>query len=167
MSAPTIGLFNFRKERVEKMKPYKSVLSVLAIAGLMLLTAACSQEPAEIYYRSDECVHCKMMIMDNQFAAQLVTTTGKAYKFDAIECLAAYYNDNSTELKNAVLYVSDYDRPGSWLNARETQFVKSEVVQSPMGESLLAFSSSQEAKKHTAEKPGKILQWDDVLELKK
>lgn len=144
------------------MKSYKHILSVIFIAVLML---GCSQEPAEIHYGSDECVHCKMMIMDNQFAAQLVTTTGKAYKFDAIECLAEYYRDNISDLEGAALYVSNYDEPGKWLSAPEARFVKSEVVKSPMGESLLALPSIQEAEEHVAEKPGTILQWDELLKL--
>lgn len=138
------------------------VLKVIVAIGLLLLATACSQEPAEIHYGSDECTHCKMMITDNQFASQIVTDKGKAYKFDAIECMAVYHRMNEDELEGAKLYVSNYDNPGSWLNAKEVQFVKSEVVNSPMGESLLAFPSQEEAEEHVSERPGKLLQWAEV-----
>ncbi len=141
------------------------ILPLLVIAAMLFVMTACSQEPAEIHYASDECTHCKMMITDKQFASQVVTDKGKAYKFDAIECMAAYYQNNSGELENAMLYVSNYDKPGEWINARRAQFVKSEVVNSPMGESMLAFPSSKEAKEHTSERPGALLQWDEVSQI--
>ncbi|MDZ7716787.1 MAG: nitrous oxide reductase accessory protein NosL [Balneolaceae bacterium] len=134
-----------------------NTIKVIAIMGMLLLVTACSQEPAEIHYGSDECAHCKMMITDEQFAAQIVTDKGKAIKFDAIECMAGYYQINKDELDGAMLYVTNYDEPGNWLNAKEAQYVKSEVVNSPMGESLLAFPSQKEAKKHIAERPGQLL----------
>lgn len=132
------------------------------ILSLWLLAAACSQEPAVIHYGSDECAHCKMMITDNQFASQIVTEKGKAYKFDAIECMTAYSREHHDDLDGALRYVSNYNEGGTWLRAEEAQYVKSEVVNSPMGESLLAFPSSESARQHMAERPGRLLQWKEV-----
>lgn len=142
------------------------VIKVLFVLGLLLLTTACSQEPAEVHYGSDECAHCKMMITDNQFASQIVTAKGKAYKFDAIECMAVYQREHSDELEGAMFYVNNYNEGGTWLNAKEAQFVKSEVVNSPMGESLLAFPSQEEAREHINEKPGRLLSWAEVSQIK-
>lgn len=133
---------------------------------LLVLISACSQEPAEIHYGSDECVHCKMMITDSQFASQIVTEKGKALKFDAIECMAVYHRNHSEELKDAKLWVNNYNNPGEWLLAPDAQFVKSEVVNSPMGESLLAFPSQEVAKKHVQDKPGLLMDWEKVSNTK-
>lgn len=133
---------------------------------LVVLISACSQEPAEMHYGSDECVHCKMMITDSQFASQIVTEKGKAIKFDAIECMAVYHRNNSNELKGAKLWVNNYNNPGEWLSAPNAQFVKSEVVNSPMGESLLAFPSQEVAKRHLQNKPGKLMDWEKVSNTK-
>lgn len=133
---------------------------------LVLLVTACSQEPVEIHYGSDGCAYCKMMITNDHFSAQLVTTKGKGYTFDSIECLAAYHRENSRQLQDAKLWVNNYNNPGQWLQAPRAQYVKSEVVQSPMGESLLALPSSDKAKKHTNEKPGKLMKWKEVKQLK-
>ncbi|PAU93280.1 hypothetical protein CK503_12720 [Aliifodinibius salipaludis] len=138
------------------------IFKIIAVLGLLLLATACSQEPAVIHYGSDECTHCKMMITDEQFASQIVTDKGKALKFDAIECMAVYQRENADELQGAIRYVSDYNQPGNWLKAKEAQFVKSEVVNSPMGESVLAFPTEEEAKKHTSERPGQLLEWAEV-----
>ena len=139
--------------------------SIKSISLLLLgafLIVACSQEPAEIHFGSDECAHCKMMITDPQFASQIVTDKGKAIKFDAIECMAVYQRNHSDELKNAKLWVSNYNDPGNWLLAPNARFVKSEVVKSPMGEALLAFPSQETAQKHLQDKPGKLVSWDEV-----
>lgn len=141
------------------------LLKIIAVIGLLLLVTACSQEPAEIHYGNDECAHCKMMITDAQFASQIVTDKGKVHKFDAIECMAIYYQMNQDELDGAKLYVSNYAKPGNWLNAKKTQFVKSEVVNSPMGESLIAFPSRKEAEKHISDRPGKLLKWAEVSQI--
>lgn len=143
-----------------------TIKMVLVVGVLMLLFAGCSQEPAKIHYGSDECAHCKMMITDEQFASQIVTDKGKAYKFDAIECMAVYHRNNRNNLTGAILYVSDYNEPGNWLNVKEAHFVKSEVVNSPMGESLLAFPSEKEAREHVAERPGTLLKWAEVSQTK-
>lgn len=141
------------------------ILKVIAVVGLLLLATACSQEPEAIHYGSDECAHCKMMITDEQFASQIVTDKGKALKFDAIECMAVYQRENNDELQGAIRYVSDYNQPGNWLEVGEAQFVKSEVVNSPMGESLLSFSSKEEAQKHLSERPGQLLKWAEVSQI--
>ena len=135
-----------------------------AIAALVMILfiSACSQEPVEIHYASDECAHCKMMITDDQFASQLITEKGKALKFDAIECMAAYHRENKEELSGASLWVSNYENPGMWLEAYDAVFVKSEVIKSPMGASLLALPDKEIATEHIQEKPGHILVWDEV-----
>lgn len=132
----------------------------------ILFMTACSQEPATIHYGSDECAHCKMMITDPQFASQVVTEKGKVYKFDAIECMAVYQRQHSNELKGAKLWVNNYGNPGEWLAAQEAQYVKSEVIKSPMGESLLAFPTQEDAEIHMQEKPGTLLSWSQVSDIK-
>lgn len=144
----------------------KTIQATILMTVLLLFITACSQEPATIHYGSDECQHCKMMITDNRFAAQLVTEKGKALKFDAIECLAAYKENNSKELKAAKLWVSNYESPGEWLAVPKAQFVKSEVINSPMGASLLALPSEDAAISHIQEKPGELLSWEEVKSVK-
>lgn len=141
------------------------IVKVIAVIGLLLLATACNQEPAEVHYDSDECAHCKMMITDEQFASQIVTDKGKALKFDAIECMAVYQRENADQFEGAILYVSNYNQPGNWLKVEEAQFVKSEVVNSPMGESLLAFPSKEEAQMHVSEWPGRLLEWAEVSQI--
>lgn len=131
--------------------------------ALMVLLSSCSQQPAEIHYGSDECAHCKMMITDDRFAAQAVTETGKSIKFDAIECMADYAGENKSELQSAELWVSDFNNPGEWININNAFLIKSEVINSPMGESLLAFETEQQMQDHLAEYPGKQVSWQRLI----
>jgi len=147
------------------MRLLRNIKYMLSVVMLLLFSTACSQEPVEIHYASDECAHCKMMITDEQFAAQLVTEKGKALKFDAIECMAVYHRENKDDLSGSRLWVSNYNDPGTWLNAFEAQYVKSEVIKSPMGESLLALPAKEAAEKHIEERPGRLLLWDEVSQI--
>src|SRR5690554_2958900 len=129
----------------------KIIKHIILMLALSLAITACSQQPVEIHYGSDECAHCRMMITDNHFASQIITKKGKAIKFDAIECLAAYQKENREELGDAVFWISDYENPGEWLKAENAIIIKSEVIKSPMGASLLAVSSVEIADKHIQE----------------
>lgn len=135
----------------------------ITIACSFLLLMACSQQPAEIHYGSDECAHCKMMITDDRFASQLVLETGKAIKFDSIECMAAYAGDHKPALESAKLWVSDFSNPGDWLEVQSAHLIKSEIINSPMGASLLAIGSSEAVKKHLKEYPGEPIEWKRIV----
>lgn len=143
---------------------YRFIYYIVAMPVLLLLIG-CSQEPAEIHYQQDECEHCKMMIADSRFAAQLVTEKGKAHKFDAIECLTSYRHNHSGQLDGTAIWVSDFRNPGTWLKGTEAVYIQSEVIRSPMGQNLLAFENKAEAKEHLEEYPGEILTWTEVRQI--
>lgn len=140
----------------------RNIIYILFLA-LIVLLSSCSQQPAEIHYGSDECAHCKMMITDNRFAAQAVTETGKSMKFDAIECMADYAGENKSELQSAELWVSDFNNPWEWININNAFLIKSEVINSPMGESLLALDTEKDMKEHLAEYPGERVEWQRLV----
>lgn len=135
------------------------------IAGVVLiaLLAACSQQPHEIHYGSDECAYCKMMIADNRFAAQIVTDTGKAIKFDSIECMANYTGEHKSEVESAKHWVSDFNNPGNWLEVEDAILIESEDIKSPMGRSLLALATRTAMEKHIADYPGQRVEWQQLV----
>ncbi|HEU5219058.1 MAG TPA: hypothetical protein VFU23_10390 [Gemmatimonadales bacterium] len=60
-----------------------------------LLVAACAAGgPRPIAYGKEACAFCRMTVSDPRFGAELVTTRGRVYTFDSIECLASYYLGN-------------------------------------------------------------------------
>lgn len=142
----------------------KGIKLLMMSVGIILAALGCSQEPVQIHYGSDECAHCRMMILEEEFAAQIVSRYGKAYKFDSIECMAAFYNTKATDLEGAIAWVADFENR-NWLKVQNALFVQSEIVNSPMGASLLAFSDNGQVQRHLAAYPGRQISWPQVLEI--
>jgi len=127
----------------------------------LLIVSSCAIEQEEINYGKDGCHFCKMTIVDNQHAAELVTAKGKVTKYDAIECLI---NDlkkrDSTEV--GLLLVNDYSNPGELISAESATYLISEGVPSPMGAFLSGFSSKEDAELLQSDKGGAIYDWQAV-----
>lgn len=137
------------------------MLNKLSIIALLLLFAACSKEAEKIQYGKDQCVYCKMTIVDLQHSAQYVSTKGRQFKFDAIECMInELYESRRNE--TAQLLVADYPNPGSMISASDASFIICPEIKSPMGAFLSAFSSQTEAQKTIATKGGEIYNWPEI-----
>lgn len=128
---------------------------------VLLIAVSCKVEPGEIDYGKDGCHFCKMTIVDNQHAAELVTSKGKVFKYDAIECLV---NDlkakDQTEIGLTV--VNDYNKPGDLIDAGSATFLISEGIPSPMGAFLSAFGDKEAAINQRSEKGGEIFTWEEI-----
>ncbi len=131
--------------------------------AVLLMLSACQPEPQPIQMGQEECAHCSMMINDEQFAAQLVTETGRHYNFDAIECMAAYSNEFDGDIHS--LWVYDYFSPGEWIDATEVTFLKSDQLRSPMSVNISAYRQQEDAEQNQAEYEGNLLNWDEVRQL--
>lgn len=145
------------------MFSFKPLNILITLSGL-LVVFSCSQKPKPVHLHQDEGAFCKMRISDLRFDAQIVTEKGKAFKFDAIECAADYWVENRNDLKGAKIWVSDFQDPKEFISHDEAIFIKSRGIQSPMGESLLAVSSTKKAKEHLAQYDGKQVTWNTILE---
>ncbi len=103
---------------------------------------SCSKQPQNINYGSDQCAYCSMTIVDQKHAAEIVTTKGKVYKFDAIECMIDYKNSGEIEAyKIDNYYVNYFENDGHLLPVQECFFLISPKIPSPMGANLTAFKS--------------------------
>lgn len=137
-------------------------LIITASCLLLFFTSSCQVKLQEINYGKDGCHYCKMTIVDNQHAAELVTKKGKVFKYDAIECMI---NDLKQRNKKSValLFVNDYNKPGEFVKAREATFLISNKIKSPMGAFLSAFSTKKEAQKIQYEMTGDLFTWEELL----
>lgn len=130
---------------------------------LLLLFFSCNVTPQPIDYGNDGCHYCKMTIIDKLHAAEIVTTKGKVYKFDATECMINFLDefDQST----IQLYLANnYSEPGSLIDATQATFLISENIPSPMGAFLSAFKNKDKAIKMQTEKSGDIYTWKELLD---
>lgn len=135
------------------------ILSVIS----WILLCSCEVKPQKFNFGTDNCHYCKMTIVDKQHASQLVTTKGKAFKYDAIECMM---NDLSNwEGPDVKLYlISNYTNHVGLIDAASATFLISDAIPSPMGANLSAFQSNEEARRTQDDLGGEILDWGTLKE---
>lgn len=128
-----------------------------------LFLSSCSVEPQPINYGSDACEFCKMTIVENRWAAEIVTVKGKAYKYDAIECMMNYMNRNDIKSDGlALLLVDDYSQPGVLIDATKATYIKCEAIPSPMGAFLSSLNNADAAQAIVDEKGGEIFDFKEL-----
>ena len=133
------------------------------LAISLLFFMSCSVEPEKINYGSDACHFCQMTIVDQQHAAQYVTSKGKQFKFDAIECMLNEFSERTTSNIDVIL-VADYGNPGSMTDAINATYLISPEIKSPMGAFLSAFSEEEIANRTLQENSGKLYTWTSIKE---
>ena len=129
--------------------------------ALLLLLNACAPQPSPIDYGADACAFCRMTIVDQQHAAEVVTQKGRAYKFDAVECMVNYV-DQQGEDQFALLLVTGYLNPGILTDARKATYLISEAIPSPMGAFLTAFTDQDDARAVQQESGGRLFNWSEL-----
>jgi len=139
---------------------FKKHVRVPFIFLAVLLIASCNAKPEKIVFGKDQCVECKMIIVDPKFGGEIVTKKGKIYKFDDAHCVAAFLERRGVELNNIrhTLFL-DYD-DGKFVKVKSAEFVVSSQLKSPMGGNAAAFKNATEAKRKSAELEGsKVTNW--------
>ena len=145
-----------------KLSQRPSSIKFISVTFAFLILVSCSVRPKPIDYGSDGCHFCSMTIVDRQHAAEIVTKKGKAFKFDAVECMMNHLKDIDVATVGLFL-VNDFRTPGELINAQEATFLISKAIPSPMGEYLSAFRSRNEAEQVEAENQGELYTWDGLL----
>ena len=128
---------------------------------MLWLISSCTPTPEPIEYGSDMCDFCKMSIVDAQHGAELVSSKGKVFKFDAIECLIGYSKEKK-DTQFAFELVNDYSAPKELIEAKQSTFLISENLSSPMGANLTAFGDKKNAEEMLSAKGGKLFSWSEL-----
>jgi copper chaperone NosL len=138
-----------------------------AVLLIAIQFSGCSSPgPADINYGQDQCTYCKMTIADKRFGAELVTHKGKIYKFDSIECLAAFQLTGGDASKIPLsMWVTDFSQPGTFLNVDQAAIIAAARQKSPMGVGLVAVATSDQAKKLIEAVGGNSLNWEQIRSL--
>jgi len=141
-----------------------SRLSVLLLGGMLLSTVggmtACTRGPEQIESGKDTCASCQMQISDLRFGGEIITRKGRAYKFDAMTCLLRFEASASSDVKS--IWVLDYLKPGTFVEAKKAHFLKSDKIRGPMGADVIASADEQGLKSLQTQFAGELLQWDQV-----
>ncbi len=121
-------------------------LASISLVFMTLLLISCEPSVQAINYGQDGCSYCRMTIVEQHYGSELLTSKGKAYKFDSIECLAAFVikEEVPTE-KIHGLYFTDFEDAGNLYPLEEMIFVQASKLKSPMGLNLSAYRNQKTA----------------------
>ncbi len=140
-------------------------MRLITVTLLVSLLQACTNGPQPITYGSDGCHFCKMTIVDERFAAEIVTDKGKIYKFDAIECMINHSNNESLFGADGYnFWITDLNQPRVLINARYSYFLRAKALPSPMGMYLSGYNDQRSALIKHNEIGGKIYSWKELKE---
>jgi len=112
------------------------VLVAAVIAGVICIVRGGRSVPDDVQpidWNHQACAHCKMLIGDPHFAAQLVTADGEVLSFDDPGCALRYIDEHHPAIHRLWFHHSTAER---WLSADEVAFGTGGVT--PMGYGLLA-----------------------------
>ena len=137
----------------------------LLVLVAALATCACATPgPGAFHYDVDSCDHCRMTIADARFAAQIVTRTGKIYRFDDPGCVVAFLAANRVATADVhSIWLNDHANPDARVDARNAVFVVSDRIKAPMNGGMAAFESRAEAGSLQSTIGGLLLNWSEVL----
>lgn len=155
-----LSIYSYLNETIMKRK-LKTVSAAIAVSILFL--TSCSKEPVPINYGKDNCEYCLMSIIENKFGTELITKKGKIYKFDSIECLAAFENEfDSDEVDSK--WVTNFSGSHRLIKHSDAYFLLSKQLKSPMGLYLSAYSSKEELETVKSEFGGDEINWSELVD---
>jgi copper chaperone NosL len=141
-----------------------NIKTLFICSFLLSILASCSTEPRPIAFGEDHCHHCKMMLMDPKYGAEVVTEKGKIFIFDDANCLISFLEKpetNLTAIKD--ILVVDYQNPGILLDATTSFYLKSEEFRTPMNSQVIAFSHYDSLKSFKKTSGGVYLAWGELI----
>jgi copper chaperone NosL len=109
---------------------------VLVIAALALVVRGGTRVPDEVQpiaWNAEPCAHCRMLIGDPAYAAQIITDEGTVYSFDDPGCAVRFMRAKRPRVQRAWFHAGRGDR---WIPLEEVGCVK--VAASPMGSNVIA-----------------------------
>ena len=148
-------------ERRIIIKAKKNLTATLIFVGTLFIASCSNSGPEPIAYNKDACDFCKMTISENTFAAEIITTKGRAYKFDDLACMLKYTDENvDMQVKNH--YVSNFANGNELIDATSAFFIKHDEMRSPMGGNTAAFATKENANDYARKYKATILDWTDL-----
>ncbi|MEI6667516.1 MAG: nitrous oxide reductase accessory protein NosL [Acidobacteriota bacterium] len=108
--------------------------------ALSAAAAACNTgpaKPAALGGSAEACRHCRMIVSNPRFAAQIAAPGEDPVFFDDIGCLSTYLHSAAARPAGSVAYVADH-RTGEWVPAAVAVFTVVPSLETPMGSHVVA-----------------------------
>lgn len=139
------------------------VLISISIIIASLFIGCGRRKPIEIHYGQDQCDYCKMIIVDPAFGSEMITEKGKVYKFDSIECLAAFSMVGGVASGDVhSMWVTNFELPKTFLKFDKAAIIATKRQKSPMGAGLVAVATPEQAARLIEVVGGTVLNWEQV-----
>lgn len=138
----------------------KMILPFLLIS---IFLAGCASGPEPIIAGKDNCYLCKMGITDIRYAAELITTKGRVYKFDDIGCLVSYVHTAMPDKKDVKeIYLVDFSGDHTLVKAKDCFFLAGGDIHTPMNGNIAAFKHEDSMKLMSARLKAIPTSWDQL-----
>jgi copper chaperone NosL len=113
----------------------------LALILSAMFPGSCKSGPEPIAIGSDHCTNCKMTIADARFGGEIVTSTGRVYKFDDIKCMADYLKTHPEIKDKSTAYFTDFCGAHTLVSSDRSILLNSPGLKGPMLGNLVAFGN--------------------------
>ncbi len=150
---------------IEWRRAVSSKKMAMFIVFLSLTTgfSSCTVAPEPILLGKDNCTFCKMTIADPRFGSEIVTNTGKVFKFDDINCMRQFMKATQIDwAKNKGIYLADYCGNHSLIPALQSHILKSVDLKSPMNGGLAASSNFDSISVLKETYHGILTKWEEM-----
>ncbi len=150
-----------------KSRKFRKTNTVAVVATLFLslsLLTSCTASPQPIKLGVDNCQNCKMTISDAKFGAEIISTKGKIFKFDEINCLVSYLKEGNIKLKEIKdFYLIDFCSNHQLINESNSFLLKSETFKSPMGGNVASFLNNDSLQFYKKKLNGELVNWEQLI----
>ena len=135
-----ICIYNF--QHIQEGRIMKYMLILLVLMGLTACRDKIDTGPHAVHYGEDVCERCRMIISDKRFAAQFITESGEAKKYDDIGCMMDGLKDARGRGEVLAIYITDYNT-GEWIEAERLFISRTAELKTPMGYDIAAFGNEE------------------------
>ncbi|WP_276134272.1 nitrous oxide reductase accessory protein NosL [Polluticoccus soli] len=140
------------------MKLNLSILMFVILAAF----SSCSRGYEPIDYGKEACAHCKMTIVDDRFAAELVDAKGRVFKFDDVACMKQFISEQNKQGDN-LLYVEDFlKKDAGVIDAGSAVYLRHEFFASPMNGNYAAFKTIADAQRLKDSLGINTMKWEEL-----
>lgn len=137
-------------------------LSPVFILALLVGCQPGTTEPVALE-PEDMCSYCRMAISEKRYAAELLDSEGRAFKFDDIGCMGTFVNRHKSDVKAIANFVMDFDER-VWIKAEDAYYVRSSELTTPMNGGIIAFQTQAKAQLAAEKYHGKVQRFNEVLQ---